>query len=78
MIKAASSAEGSDSMVLGPCHHISSTPVLTPSSLVIPTQSPRALWNLCLFSWLMGMSKSQTLLQFILASLHFAMRMQNH
>ena len=65
-------------MILGPRHHISSTPVLTPSSLLIPTQSPCALWNSCLFSWLTGMGKSQTPLQFMLASLYFAMRMQNH
>lgn len=65
-------------MVLGPCHHINPTPVLSPNSLVITTQSPSALWNSRLFSWLMGMGKRQTLLQFMLAPLHFAMRMQNH
>lgn len=48
----------SDCTVLGPCHCASPTPVLTPASLLFP-QSPCALWNSCLFSWLMGMVKTQ-------------------
>lgn len=59
MIEAASNPWDSDYTVLGPCRHTSATCVLTQTSL-FPTQSPHALWNSCLFSWLMGMGKSQT------------------